>query len=213
MIGVRIELRDLAKPALQRARGVLEPATLNRIVGESATLVYREHLRNLERTRPNRLGGRRTHFYGIARDETSFNIDNDGVTVSIRSVGIRQRYFGGPIKPKAAKYLTIPVHPAAHGRPAREFDLRVIFGRGGQPIALATKETSYSRTVKNAEGKRVKQQATRPIGEVYYILTKKTVQQRPDPSVLPLPDVVGGAVVDYVNRRLDRAIGRQGGAA
>ncbi|MBP7141445.1 MAG: hypothetical protein KBA71_06015 [Opitutaceae bacterium] len=55
MIGIRIELKDMAKPALQRVRSVLEPAALNKIVGEAATLVYRGHLRNLELTRPNRL--------------------------------------------------------------------------------------------------------------------------------------------------------------
>lgn len=206
MIGLRVDVTNLAQPALRRVGRVLAPAQLNPLVGESATRVYREHLRELERTRPNKLGGKRTHFYGQARDETDFTIDADGVTVSIRSIGIRQRFFGGPIKPKAGKFLTIPVHPAAHGHSARDFDLRVIYGRGGQPVALATKTTAYTRTVKGSDGKRVKQQATRPIGEVYYILTKKTVDQQPDPSVLPMPDVVAGAVISRINQRVDRAI-------
>lgn len=213
MIGLGIKINDLARPALRRVSRALAPDRLRPLVGEAATRVYREHLRELDRTRPNKLGGKRTHFYAQARDGTDFTVDADGVTVSIRSVGIRQRYFGGPIEPKAAKYLTIPVHPNAHGRKAREFDLGVVYGTHGKPVALATKVLNSNRTIKGPEGKRIRQPATRPVGEIYYILTKGPVHQAPDPSILPMPDVVAGAVYSRINQRIDRAIAGSGGSA
>lgn len=213
MIGLGIEINDLARPALRRVGSLLAPDRLKPLVGEAATRVYREHLRELDRTRPNKLGGKRTHFYAQARDDTDFTVDADGVTVSIRSVGIRQRYFGGVIAPTAAKYLTIPVHPNAHGRKAREFDLGVVYGTHGKPVALATKVLNPNRTMRGPDGRRIRQPATRPVGEVYYILTKGPVHQAPDPSILPMTDVVAGAVYSRINDRVARAIAKEGTSA
>jgi len=41
--------------------------------------------------------------------------------VGVNQVGVRQRYFGGPILPVKAQMLTIPACPEAYGKTAGEF--------------------------------------------------------------------------------------------
>lgn len=188
-IGVAIDLRDTARPTLTRLRNVISGQEVSVIAGQAAVRVYKDHLQALDSSRPNRLGGKRTHFYGSAAGGTSFRAEPDGVTVSIVSDGIAQRYFGGTIRPKRAKYLTIPVHPAAHGFTAREFTgkLKVRFGRGRVPVALVTER-----------------------GVTMFVL-RQSVTQAPDPTVLPAPEAVAAAIVRDLERELADQV-RRGGA-
>lgn len=210
-IGVRIDLRDTAQPALARVRGALQPAQLNPVVGRAARNVYRGHLFRLDRERPNAMGGKRTHFYAQAARGTSFTAEPDGVTVSIASIGIAQRFFGGVIRPQKAKWLTIPAVPEAHGKTASQFDLELVWNADRKPVALATKNTLAVQITQNAQGKIVKKH-TGSLGRIMFWL-RKSVTQEPDPSVLPRIDEVAGAAITAINDTVDRAIARKGGAA
>jgi hypothetical protein len=151
VIGIRITVaQDTATPALRALQAGIQPGRLAPILGRSAYNATRTHLFAKDAT-GNRLGGRRTHFYGAAARATNFALSGDAVVVSIPQLGIRQRYYGGTIKPKTAKYLTIPVHPSAHGKRAREFgDLHVLYGAAG-PYGLARKDgTMLYRLAKSA---------------------------------------------------------------
>jgi hypothetical protein len=209
-LGLSIDLRDTARPALNRLQGALRPEQLNPVIGRAVVNVYRGHLLRINRERPNQLGGKRTNFYAQAGRGTNFTVDPDGITVSIASVGIAQRFYGGVIRPKASKFLTIAVHPAAHGKRAREMDLEVVFGEAGRPIALATKSTRAVQLTQNKRGQLVRKMIGRR-GEIMFLL-KKSVTQNPDPTVLPRTDEVAGAAIIAVNDSVDRAIKRQGGA-
>ena len=190
MLSVRINVTDTATPALRRLEAGLQPARLAPIIGRSARNATREHLFAKDAT-GNRLGGRRTHYYGTAARGTNFTTEGDTVVVSIPQIGIRQRYYGGTIKPKTAKYLTIPVHPTAHGKRAREFsDLEVVFGQGGRPIALA----------RRASGKRT-------LGEIYYRLVR-SVTQAADPAVLPTTEALGAAIRPDLEQHIGRLTAR-----
>lgn len=190
MIALRIAVTDTATPALRRLEAGLQPARLTPIIGRSARNATREHLFGKDAA-GNKLGGRRTHYYGTAARGTNFAIEGDTVVVSIPQLGIRQRYYGGTIKPKTAKYLTIPVHPAAHGKRAREFsDLEVVFGPGGRPVALARK----------ASGKRT-------LGEIYYRLVR-SVTQAADPTVLPTMEALGAAIRPDLEAHIARLTAR-----
>lgn len=191
MFGIRLQITsDTATPALAATVRGLAPASLGAVVGRAGRNAVREHLFARD-GQGNTLGGRRTHFFGQAARATNCTMQGDTVVVSIDHVGIAQRYFGGTIRPKSAKFLTIPVHPAAYGKRAREFsDLEVIFGAGGQPVALARK----------ARGRHA-------FGEIYYRLVR-SVTQAPDPSVLPsdaqLDTAIQAEVEPYVQRLVDR---------
>ncbi len=207
-LAIRLDLQDYASPVVRAVVRGIAPERVNPVVGRSAVNTIRAHLFAANRTRPNALGGTRTNFYASAARGTSFESVGDGAVVSIAQVGIRQRVLGGTIKPKTGKFLTIPVAPQAHGKRAREFgDLEVIFGPGGQPVALATKGTRTLSITQNKAGKIVKRLEGRR-GVILFRLVR-SVTQRPDPSVLPsettLQDNIGRDVSAHLNRLVDRA--------
>ncbi len=113
------------------------------------------------------LGAERTGFYEKARQGTHDpQVDGEGVSVSIDSRGIAQRYFGGTISARPGSFLTIPALAIAYGKRAREFDLRlVIFGDTGL-AALVAKGGPEDES------------------NVYYWLVR-SVTQKDDPTVLP----------------------------
>ena len=214
--GLSLKVTDLVTPTVAAVARGLAPEKLGPVIGRSAVNVWRGHLFDLNRTRPNKLGGARTGFFAQAARSANFRAEGDGsVIVSVNSVGIAQRFFGGTIRPKAGKkYLTIPVAPEAYGKTAREFpQLVLVFGRGGQPIALATPSTRTVQTTTNKRGKTV-QQATGRLGVIMFRLVK-SVTQKPDPTVIPTAAVFDAAVghdVDaYTARLLERA-NQNGGA-
>lgn len=200
---ILIRATNTAGPAAKAVSRAITPARLNPVIGRSANNTVREHLFGLNSTRPNALGGRRTNFYAQAARATNFKVVSDtAIVVSIPHVGIAQRFFGGTIRPKSGTYLTIPVHPAAHGKRAREFDLELVFGLGGQPIALATK-----RTVAGRSGRQIS-----AFGEIYYKLVREVIQ-RPDETVLPYNELIAARVQTDVNAVVNRAIASASGGA
>jgi len=110
-------------PLLRLADGVKRPE-VRRVMGRGVATRLRKHFSELDSKRANRLGGKRTHFYGEVRKSVQNPLVEapDGVMVAINHVGIAQRYFGGVIEAKPGSKLTIPVHPEAHGKRAREFN-------------------------------------------------------------------------------------------
>lgn len=163
-------------PPLLRLANAIERPDVRRVMGRAIATALRKHFTKLDRTRANKLGGTRTHFWGQVRRSVQQPqlLAGDGVMVSINHVGIALQYFGtadmpgGVMRPKNANFLTIPVHPEAHGRRAREFDdLEPIFFDDGTGVLARPHSESKSG-----------------IGEVYYRLTKK-VRIKGDPSVLP----------------------------
>jgi hypothetical protein len=211
-IGIKIDVSDQAAPVIRAVAKAIQPEQINPIVGRAGTKIIREHLFGLNQSRPNKLGGPRTNFYTGAGRGTNFEVTPSGVLISVVQVGIAQRYYGGRITPKRTKYLTIPVAPEAHGKRASEFkDLEVIFGTGGQPVALATKSTRGVSIKDTKNGKVTKKQIGR-FGVVLFLLVK-SVNQKPDPTVLPPENTMNDGITKDVNAYVQRAIERAGGAS
>lgn len=210
-LAFRLSLTDQVSPTGRALAGALVPAQLFPVIGRSAVGTFRKHLFEVNRTRPNALGGTRTGFYASAARGTSFETTGDGVTLTVASVGIRQRVLGGTIRPKTAKFLTIPVAPEAHGKRAREFgNLVVVFGPGGRPIALATPAVNiiqYRKKRKSQE--RIGKSLGRRAGTILFRLVK-SVTQRPDPTVIPSQAAVQAGVTKDAGAYLDRLIARRG---
>lgn len=200
---------DTATPALRRLVAGLAPARINPVVGRSARNLIRSHLFGLNASRPNWLGGPRTNFFTKAGRATQFQIVGDSVIVSINQVGMQHQYYGGTIRPKVAKFLTIPVHPRAHGKRAREFDLELVYGLGGEPYALATKSTLVS-VIRQTRGGRITRTLGGRRGEIMFRLVKKVTKQ-PDPTVLPPTPMFVEHIKLDLEAYFHRLIGRQGG--
>ena len=166
-MAIGVDIRDTASPLLNRLREDLTiPRAAGKSIGRGVTQLIKGHLTDLDRRRPNRLGGPRTHFYLRAAEATNFRVTGKGVVISINQLGIRQRILGGTIVPRKARALTIPVSPEAYGKRAREFpDL----------VLIKTNQRGSTILARIGQGDRV---------EPLFVL-KKRVVQKADPSVLP----------------------------
>jgi hypothetical protein len=179
MAGSTLEVRieDAATPALRGLTRAFSRRDIRAAAGGAVRRELRNHFRRLDVEKPNKLGGARTNFYGRAVQAVQMpEITPEGVRVAIAHQGLRQRYYGGTIVARSSKYLTIPVHPLAHGKRAREFaDLVLVKSRAGQAML-------------------VRKGADEEKGEVFYLL-KKRVTQKADPSVLPKVEVLSRAAL------------------
>lgn len=218
MIAYSIKVtRDTARPLTQRLQAQLRPIYLNQIVGAAATEATKRHYEQLNRERPNALGGARTNYFLGAADNTSFTTDNvDGsVIVSVRQIGLRLKYYGGTVTAgkaisaftgKPTRFLTIPVNPKAHGHRASEFDLELVYNHNGVPVALATKSTLGVQLKATKTGKVTRRTIGRR-GEIMFLL-RRSITVQADPSILPAPDRIYGAVISNVNAHVDRIVAR-----
>lgn len=191
-------------------RRIADGKALLNVAGRSGRNALQRHLREKNRTSPNRMGGRRTNFYAKAADAVNYRILNDQeVAVSINAVGIALRYFGtaglpgGVLRPISARYLTIPATPEAHGKRAREFGDLVVgyaydpeLGRdrlalvrdGSQPATRVAKRGGRAPSTGLPGGDTT--------GEPVFWLVR-SVRQEGDPAVLPdQSDLVERIVAD-----------------
>lgn len=174
----RVTIEDRLTPALNAKIEALKPENLGKVVGRVVSEQVRTHLYAYDRAHPNKLGGKRTHLFGKAADSVTFTSDSKGAVITASQLGLRQRYFGGPISPKNRTYLTFPVVAEAYGKSPREFpNLIVIFGKNRQPIGLGEK---------GAKGQPNK---------MMFFMTKKTIQQDGDVATLPSPAQIADSAV------------------
>lgn len=161
----------------------------------------RVHLRALP---PNQnFPERTTGFYKQAAESVTLpEVTDNGVSVSITKLGIRQRYFGGPINPgPGKKYLTIPAQSFAYGRLAGEFgNVKFAFARDDRGYlrpALIADDGGATLSGTRKPRRKKGEPAKAPIapGEVIFWLVKSVTQQ-PDPDVLPKPEEIRGFVIE-----------------
>lgn len=198
-IAFTIEIeRDDVTPFLQRATTALGSDRINAAVRRETLRLTKEHLARLDVERPNRLGGPRTNFYGRAARGTTAETTSDGVLITIASVGIGQRFFGGTITMKD-RMLTIPARAEAYGKRASEFsNLRfAVLGRGG-PALIEKEQTNLNFR----KGKRIKGGRTTGGGVFFWL--RRSVTHQPDPSVIPGDNEYIDAAVAGVARLVDK---------
>jgi hypothetical protein len=177
---------------------------LDQVLPVMARSVYRSmrgNFQELESTRPNQMGGKRTHYYAEARRDMTIVYEGDTAIVGTTLVGTNLRYFGGTVKAganpsyisgKPTKFLTIPATAESYGRRAADFpELEVLFGRNG-PYALARVER---RTI--ARGDTYGVSGAKSVEILFWLKSSVTVQ--PDESMLPDPSGLNEAVKSDVN--------------
>lgn len=210
MIAVQIDVSDKAGPVVRAIERAVQPRRLRPIVGRAATNAFRSHLFALNNQRANALGGTRTNFYASAARGTHFEVVEDGVIVSVNQVGIRQRVLGGTIKPRAAKYLTIPARAEAYGKRAGEFnDLVIVTNRAGKPIALARRwqsQVGFRRDKGTGAVVGTTRRGERGSEILFWLVT--SVTQQPDPSVVPQALDLFAAITTAINAHVDLAVAR-----
>jgi hypothetical protein len=192
---VSIYGNDLSK--IRNLAVYLHHPDLKQVLGRAGQNLVRDNLYSFDRMHPNKLGGKRTHFYGQAARGTSYTVDPTVITISVNQVGIRQAWLGGTITAgvnearysgKPTKYLTLPAIAEAHGKRAGEFgNLTMAFGKSGKPYALveAVATLIKSRKVGISPGVVAKEKKKAVVGgRVYYWLVP-SVHQQGTPELMP----------------------------
>ena len=157
-------------------------------------------------------GATRTGFYtDAARSVNAAPVQVTGNTalISIDKVGLAQRLLGGEIHAVTGKYLAIPNpnNPDAVGHVPADFPNLEFFPTsrgGGLKLQRAVASVvGYLRTGKN-KGK-TKSEAD-VLGDVVYFWLVPSVEQAPDPTVLPydeeMQDTAYAAMDEYLTRHL-----------
>jgi len=181
----------------KRLRVLLSPSNrlaLSQHVGERVLDHVRDHLDRMASRRhrvAKRLGANPTHHLEYASGRLGgtnadgepqttelTDVTPDGLTISIKGTPGLLRAFGPvTVKPKRAKWLTIPIHKSAYGKRVGQLrsEGHVIFRPGKAKILAEQEEYTEGRGKKKQKKKRL-----RPL----YALCRETTSQR-DRGLLP----------------------------
>jgi hypothetical protein len=179
------EVRD----AIERCR----PEAVGKAMLEDTLNCVKDHLRSggLETTRPNELGGERTHFWEQAADSLSHSISGSELRVSVNKLGFAQRFFGGEIKATNADWVTIPARSEAHGKRAGEFNnLRFVQFSEDTAALVEAERTDVQLFRRKKENLPAVSERARAAGGLVMYWLKHSVTQPADPSVLPSADLL-----------------------
>jgi hypothetical protein len=207
MSGITVTLNDEITPLLERVRTAAQAQGLALLGARAVGNVIRAHLVQLNAERHHY--GR--NYYAQAAQSVTTAALGTGAAVSITQVGIRQRYYGGPIDPKNSTYLTIPACPEAMAHRASEFsDLRFTYAPDDQGNMRPALVRNYSQIVSIGRRKKADGSVQFHVlpgslmgGEVMFWLVKH-VDQAPDSTVLPEPAAMSDAASKAIGNRLQR---------
>jgi hypothetical protein len=195
-LGYSIQVtHDGASGRVAKLAGAMTPQRLAAATGPAVQNLFTGHLR---RKGKNKRGWPSTGFWAGAARSTSWATVPEGALVSVNQVGVRQRYFGGTIKPVNAKALTIPISPVAYGHTAKDFPGSfVLQTKRGAYIVQASSPTQ--KETKSESRKRMRGlggNASKRLAAGLNFLFKLSagVEQAADPDVLPEKDEIGGVV-------------------
>lgn len=214
-VALNIESSDLSSTG-QEVENLFGQVSLDQVkqaMGGALRLTLIEHFTKLEgdsihHRSATQLLAERTGFYASAAEGVQTpELEEDGVSVSINSEGLAQRYFGGTITAgKNSKWLTIPAIAEAYGKRAGSFNnLRFVYFR---PDLAALVERPSTLVKRDRKG--IFRPIASTIGAVFFWL-KREVTQAPDPTVLPTDEeLIGPAQLageEALLRIWDRPIG------
>lgn len=199
-LGITVDLRDAATPALARVREAFTRGSVRRVMGRAIQARLVSHFNDLAaaRHRPSVS----LNFYRSAAKATGARapiVEAGAVKIEVPQIGIAQRYFGGRIVAgaggSAKKWLTIPAYGGpAEGRRAAEFTgLKFTYlgrnKRGEEVAALITTDERERVELAGRPGatkRRFLKLPERGAGKLPVVFwLKRAVTQAPDKSVLP----------------------------
>ncbi|NJL18812.1 MAG: hypothetical protein HC901_00345 [Bdellovibrionaceae bacterium] len=121
---INLNISDTANPAIAKMVAELKGPQFITAAAGAVRIELRDFFAGLERSRANKQGWPRQHFWADVRNTVQNPIvpDPSFATVSITDKRYRQRLEGGFIRPTPGKtFLTIPANEKAYGHRAREF--------------------------------------------------------------------------------------------
>lgn len=207
-MSISISISEETKKVLYSMGENLGGSELKYAAGRGVRRLLMDYLGELDASRPNKLGGKRTHYYADLARGVTCDITSDGAAVRVTGLGVALHYYGGTIKPTGGrKYLTIPVDPEAYGRRASEFNnLEIAWGltKGGKPrpIGLVTKNEYTFKTARNRKSgaKEVVSTSWTAGKWMFALVQSATIPE--DKKILPETDTIQAATIaaitDYI---------------
>jgi hypothetical protein len=190
MIGVTYTMTE-PSPISRMLDLVKRPEQILKPVGRRGANELKKHFLKRQQT-PNKLGGSRSNYWRrVGQSVQNPQVRQLSVVISINDPTFAQKVYGGPIRPKRAGALTIPVDPLAYDRSAKTFQqetglrLFLLKGRVSGGSFLAAKAAAGGI-------------------HIYYELSKG-VNQKPDPEALPDRQAFWDALLDTATKAFSRA--------
>jgi hypothetical protein len=150
VITVHLESGQLTV-ALNRLLAVTNrPRTVMQAAARGLRKTLVQHFAVRDRS-PNKLGGKRTHFWAeVAKATQVTSVEDRQAVVTIGDRRFSLHFHGGTVLPKAARSLTIPIHPEAYGKRAGEVQMATgmkvwIFRPKGRLQAFLARSTGDDR--------------------------------------------------------------------
>jgi hypothetical protein len=183
------EVLDEATPKLKALTNALRNKDgINRVMANGVANLIKKHFAATAFVNRNRFGRPNT-FWKRMRDSV---VPDSSVSKSevVMDKAVALRLFGGIVKAKFKKFLTIPLTKDSYGKSARQFNNLFVrdFGDG---------ELYLSRFSGNGKTRRI---------ENLYKLVKRT-NHKSDPKVLPTEKDIKAAAYDAMHMYLKRKAG------
>lgn len=182
MIRLKVKISDGTKKQRERLEGFGANMLRHGSVNVRRLLV--DHWMTKDRREPNKLtgGARRTHFWRTIAEslEAVKSFRSEGrVEITNHDYRLGHKISGGTIRPKRAKALTIPIHPAAYA--VRASFLALVEG-----VKLFVMRSKSGHAFLAGKKNKVL---------VRYYLLKYSVTQGPWPKTMPTDRQIKGAFI------------------
>lgn len=191
-----------------RARAALAEEPMVESGGTAVKLLLVEYFTELNLER-HRAGGE--GFYAdAARSVNAAPVQVAGgvAMIAIDKIGLAQRLFGGTIKAINGKYLAIPVPGTdAVGKVPADFpNLQFFKTKRGGGLKLQRAVASVVGHLRTGKNKGKSRNEADILGDVVLFWLVPSVDQAPDPTVLPADDEMQSAAYDAMDQFLTRRL-------
>ena len=209
---------DTASPAIARALAAMEDrGPLLQAMGTAVVNTTRKHVRNWGLNHPNKLGGRRTNYWGrianrITPAECLQPAGSDAVAMVLGPgmPGIMRAM--GPVvitpgtKTPGVRWLAIPARSETYGHRPREFSgLKFAFFKGAG-AALVEEDLTEVKIRGRGKKRTVERGQTR--GGLVWFWLRKSVKQPQDRTLLPTEDEWSEAANDAAGQWFRREVAK-----
>lgn len=193
---------------------------LNRLLAERLSDELKDHFRK-RNTEPNRMNAPKTNFWNQLEAATAVSeVSATGAAVTVAEERFRIHLYGGTIRPKTAKALTIPLIPEARGKFTRDYErssgkklfslpgVNVLFEKNKDGATSTTLGEQSGRIKRNGTTRSIKVRSRTPLRAVYALAKSATIR-KDEKALPPMNDLVRALVEeaeDFISRE-------RGGAA
>jgi len=147
-----------------------------------------EFFKEKNKNEPNKLGADRTNFWtNVGKSVLPTIVKGFDIIIRISDFRFAQKLYGGTIKAKRVRFLTIPISKQAYGNRVSVFEQET----GKKLFRIKSKKGNFL-LVESVDG-----------GIKPHYLLKQSVKQKPWPNSLPSDEVLADKFAEGVTEKLE----------